>query len=821
MKRTVVILLAMVCCHAMPLALPGSAADDVPASAEQLRHFEQHIRPVLISKCVKCHGESRQEGDLRLDSIEAIVEGGVSGPAVVPFEGDESLILEAIRYESFEMPPSGPLSDEEIGHFERWVAGGAAWTSDDQPLRESTGELTEQDRQWWAFRPVTKPTPPEVPDDDWSRTPIDRFVMRRMHEEGLTPAPEADRRRLVRRLYFDLVGVPPTPEETEAFLADDSQDAWGRLIDRLLDDQRYGETWARFWLDLVRYAESDGWNQDAYRDDIWRYRDYVVRSFNSDKPYRDFVREQLAGDEIDSDDPEHLAAAGFLRLGIYEYNQRDARGHWNDIMNETTDVVGDVFLGMGMACARCHDHKFDPILQKDYFSLRAFFEPVIWRDDMVYATEQQERQHARDMKQWEEATEEIRQEIDALLEPYYERKWVSTVDKFPLEIQECYRTPVDQRTSWDHQMDYLISRQFWDEGGGPLRSMSKEDKARHEELKTKLAEFDDLKPDDLPGLMTVTDFDGEISPTVIPDDPESQPIAPGFLTAMSPPGEATAVRLPEIPGSTGRRTALAEWIGRDDNPLTMRVIVNRIWQQHFGRGLVATPNDFGRKGGLPTHPDLLDWLTATFVENGGSFKKLHKQILMSATWRQSAHHPEAVAQEEADPGEDLLWRAPVRRLRAEQIRNAMLQCSGELRDRVGGPSVEAKEPRRGLYVKVRRNTPEEFLHAFDMADGLTSTAERVSTTTPTQSLLMINGDYALGRAAAAADRLLEQEADVDQTVELAFVMAWGRAPDPAERDAAHQFLHIPSGEQMPQLERDRLVDLCHVLFNSNEFLYLD
>ena len=799
---------------------PVSFADN--AADASLEHFEQHIRPLLIAKCVKCHGDQRQEAGLRLDSREAMIRGGDSGSVMVPAESDESLVIEAIKYESFEMPPGGPLSEQEIRHFEHWIDAGAPWPDGDAALREAAGEISEEDRGWWAFQPVTASPLPKVNDRGWCRTPIDRFVLNRMHDQEIEPAPAADPVTLVRRLYLDLVGVPPTPEEIDRFVNDPAPDAWSRLIDRLLEDQRYGEHWARFWLDLVRYAESDGWNQDAYRPDIWRYRDYVVDALNEDKPYPEFVRQQLAGDEMPGDDSENLAAAGFLRLGIYEYNQRDARGQWDDILNETTDVVGDVFLGMGMACARCHDHKFDPILQRDYFQLRAFFEPVIWRDEVPYATQQRQREHAEQLAVWEKATEEIRAEIDALLEPYYDRKWKSTVDKFPLDIQACFHTPVEERTSWQHQMAYLVSRQFWEEGGGPLRGMSKEDKAKHKALKEKLAEYDDLKPAPLPEVLTVSDFGGKLSPTTIPDAAESEPVPPGFLTVMCPPGEATSVPLPTLPDSSGRRTALARWIGRGDNPLTMRVIVNRIWQQHFGEGLVATASDFGEKGARPTHPELLDWLTAKFVDEGFSFKKLHKLILLSATWRQSAEHPRAARYREIDPGETLLWRSPVRRLQAEQIRDSILQCSGELRIDLGGPSVDAEVPRRGLYVKSFRNTPDEFLSAFDAASGLKSVSERTTTVTPTQALMMINGDDVLRRARAMAEHLLDADRTAEGTLVRAFRLAWGRRPSGGELRSALAFIAAESLEGgAAEIEPARLTDFCHVLFNSNEFLYYD
>jgi hypothetical protein len=627
----------------------------------------------------------------------------------------------------------------------------------------------------------------------------------------MKPAPQADKLTLVRRLYLDLIGLPPTPEEADAFLKDDSPKAWENLVDRLLDDPRYGEHWARHWLDVVRFAESDGWNQDAFRPHLWRYRDYVIRSFNEDKPYPEFVKQQLAGDEMPSDNPENLAAASYLRLGIYEYNQRDARSHWDDIMNEVTDVTSDVFLGMGMACARCHDHKFDPLLQADYYKLRAFFEPLVWRDDIKYATVSQEQEYQKQLAVWEEKTAEIRAKIDALLKPYYDRKWKSTADKFPLDIQAAFYKPAEQRNSWEHQMAYLVSRQFEEEGGGPLANMKKEDKAKYDALQKELAKFDDIKPKPLPDVMTVTDHAGEASPTMIPG---SGTVDPGFLAVLG----NEKPRLSVGSNTTGRRTALAEWIGRPDNPLTTRVIVNRIWQQHFGQGIVPTTNDFGHLGEKPTHPQLLDWLTATFVEEGWSIKKLHRLILTSETWRQSAHHPEAKKYQQKDPAEELLWRSQIRRLTSEQIRDAMLLASGELESKVGGPSVDAKTPRRGLYVKAMRNTPDAFLAAFDVANGLKSVPERDATTTPTQSLLMINSSYTLTRAKKFAERLTkENHSTPADVIERAIEITWGRKPTPGELGDAQTFVFGTDDK----INGDKLTDFCHVLFNSNEFLYVD
>ena len=643
----------------------------------------------------------------------------------------------------------------------------------------------------------------------------------------------------MRRLYFDLLGVPPELNELDEMAGHWSETAWEALVDRLLADPRYGEHWARHWLDLVRYAESDGWNQDAYRKHIWRYRDYVVEAFNRDKPYPLFVREQLAGDEIPGEG-RSLAATGFLRLGIYEYNQRDAKSHWNDIMNEITDVTGDVFLGLGMACARCHDHKFDPLPQRDYFKLRAFFEPLVWRDDLKLANDQQRQAHAEQLARWETATVEIRGQIDALLEPYYDRKWRSTVAKFPLDIQACYHKPLGERDSWEQQMAYLVERQFYEEGGGPLKSLSKQDAQRHAALQEQLAKYDHLKPTGLPSVMAVTDFAGRPAPTRIPDAPDKAPIAPGFLTVLTPSGRETVAATddggpidalsqaaPASPSSatatTGRRTRLAEWIGSDTNPLTPRVIVNRVWQQHFGQGLAPTANDFGHLGQPPTHPELLDWLTLRFIEDGWSIKKLHRRILTTDVWRQASQHPDAQRQQRIDPGEQLLWRARVRRLAAEQIRDAMLAVSGELQPTLGGPSVAASVPRRSLYVKTLRNTPEPLLQAFDQANGLKSVSQRNTTTTPMQSLLMFNGDYVLNPEPQRwARRLLADPPDTAQeVVARAMWMAWGRAPTGAELAESLRFLAADPSAPGADLSLDRVTDLCHILLNSGEFQYID
>jgi mono/diheme cytochrome c family protein len=796
----------------LPIVCPAAdGAADEAASAS--KHFESRIRPLFAQHCVKCHGPAKQEGGLRLDSAAGLAAGGENGSPVVAGDVDASLLIEAVRRESLEMPPDNALDPQSVRDLEQWVSGGAAWPKQSESIRVGR-VISDEDRQWWAFRPFNTAKPPAT-DDPWALTEIDRFVLARLVEKGLEPAPVADKATRLRRASFGLLGVPPTPDEILSFEEDLAPDAWEKRIDSMLDDPRYGEHWARHWLDVVRYAESDGWNQDAYRASIWRYRDYVVQSFNDDKPYSQFVVEQLAGDELPGDSPEHKIAAGFLRLGIFEYNQRDARGHWDDIMNEMTDVAGDAFLGMGIACARCHDHKFDPILRTDYFQLRAFFEPIEWLDDATLLTAAEQAAYEKSLEPWLAATAEVRAKIEELTTPYDVKKWKSTVAKFPLDIQACFNKPVAERNSWEHQMAYLVSRQFVEEGGGPLKSLSKDDKAKYDELQKELATFAEMKPAPPQPVMTAANFLGAPAPTLVPDT-KLPAMKPGFITVLDLP-DATAT----TDESEYRRLHLARWIGRSDNPLTNRVIVNRIWQQHFGAGLVVTPNDFGALGRLPSHPELLDWLTTQFVASGGSLKTIHKLILTSATWQQSVNHPQAEQQEAADPHDELLWRAKVRRLTAEQIRDGMLSVTGELDVKIGGPSVAGDSRRRSIYVKRLRNTPDGFMHAFDTANGLKSVAERNSTTTPTQALLLLNGKYTVARARELGQKLVTRGGDVESNLQWVFRACWGREPSLDEASDAVEFLQTKGTAPIASVDRNLLDDFAHVLFNSNRFLYLD
>ncbi|MBW3597841.1 MAG: DUF1549 domain-containing protein, partial [Planctomycetes bacterium] len=772
----------------LAFVVSAAAAAETAPTADEIKFFETHVRPLLANNCFKCHSEKKQNGNLRLDSPGAMLAGGDSGAAIEPGAPDASLLLEAVRYESFEMPPTGKLSDEAIEVLSRWIEMGAPWPGDPgKPVRtESAPKITDEDRAWWAFQPVAQPEVPHVDDRGWGKNPIDNFIFRQLRKHELTPAAEADRVTLIRRATYDLTGLPPTPAEIDAFLADKSPYAYEAVIDRLLDSPHYGEHWGRFWLDVVRYAESDGYKQDAYRPDAWRYRDYVIRSFNEDKPYDQFAREQLAGDEIAPDDPEALTATGFLRLWIYEYNQRDARTQWETILDDVTDVTGDVFLGMGMGCARCHDHKFDPILQDDYFRLRAFFQPILPIQDRPLFTAEERREYEEKLAEWEAATADIRKQIDAIEFPYRRNAIHRAISKFPEDVFAMARKPAEERAPKEHQLAELAHRQAEEEVAKIGDKIKGEERERYDALKKKLAEFDHLKPATPATTLTVSDVGPLAPPTIIPGDRQERDIPPGFLTILD--SEPAEIAPPEGLASTGRRTALAEWINREDNPLTHRVMVNRVWQHHFGEGLVATASDFGRLGEPPSHPELLDWLVQQFLENGRRFKPLHRLIMTSATYRQSAVRADSEEAMNIDPANRLLWRMNIRRLQAEQVRDTMLAASGELDLQPGGPSVEFSQPRRSIYLKSLRNTPDALLEAFDRPDGVNSIAKRLTTTTANQALLLFNGPWLLSRAKAMKSRLEKDEADDREFIAAAWRRVYSRPPTTSEMEASLEFL---------------------------------
>lgn len=779
----------------IPLLLCGII---ISVNAAEPTTLEVQALGIIKEKCADCHSHAKgkMKGSLALDSLNMAIEGGDSGPALVPGNINKSLIVQAIRYtdEDLQMPPKNKrLTDDQINIIENWIAAGAAWTAKPSNAEaiagraaRKPGRITDEDRAWWSYQPLSQVTPPQT-DSTWVINDIDNFIAAGHAKAGLSPAPSADKAALIRRVSYAIIGLPPSPQEVADFINDNSPDAYEQLVDRLLARPEYGEHWARYWLDLVRYADSDGFRADNYRPDAWRYRDYVINSFNADKPYDRFVQEQLAGDELFPNDPQALLATGFLRHWIYEYNNRDVVGQRENILIDITDTTADVFMGVGLQCARCHDHKFDPLLQKDYYRLQAFFTPLIPRDDLVAATTQEKITYAQELAAWESKTKEIRARIDALEAPARQRGKQKALKMFSEELQALYAKPQQERTPQENVYANLIHEQIKYEWSRLMNHVSSDDKPTLIAAQQELTKAEKTKPKDLPTAFVASDIGPEAPPTYIPKKERLGAIEPGFLTILDP--DPASLPKPSAT-STNRRSALAAWLTTTNQPITTRVIVNRIWQYHFGKGLAINSSDFGQLGEPPSHPQLLDWLARQFITDGWSLKALHRRIVLSATYRQSAFHPHHDALTIKDPENRFLWRGSTRRLQAEAIRDTILSISGELdATNKGGPGVDGSKPKRSIYVKVIRNRRDAVLDVFDVAEGFTSTASRNVTTTPKQSLLMFNSDWAFARARAFANRILKEiPNDEQKRLRYAYQLAVGREPTTQEIQRIQKFI---------------------------------
>jgi len=722
------------------------------------------------------------------------------------------------------------------------------------------------EKGWEFVRPVAQ-EPPAVRNASWVRNPIDSFVLAKLEEQGLSPSAAASRESLIRRVYLDLIGLPPSPAEVDAFVADLSPNAYGKVVDRLLASPHYGERWARHWLDLARYADSEGFKADETRPYMWRYRDYVIDAFNSDKPYDRFLREQIAGDELWPSDPQARIATGFLRSYADESNARELFQRRQEILNDDTDTVGAVFLGLTFGCARCHDHKYDPISQRDYYRLQAFFAAIRADDHIIVASPGEIADHDAKLAAWEQKTRDIRREMASLEAKPRKAILKDYFDKYPPEIQASLLKPAANRTPIDWVLHYKAAQymepdsyQYLAPPAACLAGMSAKDKTRYHELQEELSEFDDLKPASLPLGTGIVDACAEAPNTYVLrlgvfNAPKAQ-VDPGFPSAVA--SDAAHIEPLSSPPSTGRRTALANWLASADNPLVARVMVNRIWHYHFGQGIVATPSDFGVQGDPPTHPELLDWLVTEFVRDGWSIKKLHRLIVTSSTYRQStAPRP---AEAKADPDDNLLWRFPRKRLEAEIIRDSALAVAGVLNPKMGGPGVfpeipagmevrggwtvaknAAERNRRSVYIFVRRNTRYPMLEAFDMPDPYETCPRRYRTTTPSQALMLLNNGLTIQWAQRLAGRVLNQGAsNRNEMIVAAYRLAYCRHPSPEEMQDVGEFLDRqesiiadriakgevvsfpePPGKKLRDQQAAALVDLCHVLMNSNEFVYSD
>ncbi len=700
-------------------------------------------------------------------------------------------------------------------------------------------QFTAQQRAWWAFQTVAKPLTPQPAGQAWIKTPIDAFILAKLEEKHIQPNPAADKTTLLRRVTLDLTGLPPTPEELQAFLSDPSPAAYEKAVDRLLASPAYGERWARHWLDLARYADSNGFKSDETRPNIWRYRDYVIDAFNRDKPYDRFIREQIAGDELYPGDAAALVATGFNRHFPDESNSQNMAQRRQELLNDITDTVGSTFLGLTYGCARCHDHKFDPILQKDYYRLQAFFANTRIEDEARLTSPEQHREYESRYAVWAEKTQTIREEMHQMVQSELDKFYQKQLVRFPEDLQAIITMPAKDRNPFQWQMYEKAKPQIFETEDAAGRALKGEAKARYNTLKVELAKFNSIQPHGEPQAQAMIDESAEAPPTSVlavgAYDKPLYDVQPGFLSILDP--APAKIAAPANVNSTGRRSALAEWLASPQNPLTARVMVNRVWHYHFGRGIAGTPSDFGLMGERPSNKELLDYLASDFIENGWSLKRLHKQILLSSTYQQSSAYRATAAQ--ADPQDKYLWRYPRRRLEAETIRDEMLAVSGRLNPKMGGPGVFPPLPdglttrggwkkdedpseanRRSVYIFVRRNTRYPMLESFDMPDTHESCGRRNMTVTPTQSLALLNSTVVLGWARAFASRVANDQGLTPETqVERAYKLAFGRSPAIDERRAALEFLQ--KQDRLTGKHETALADLCHVLMNSNEFLYLN
>jgi hypothetical protein len=713
------------------------------------------------------------------------------------------------------------------------------------PLFGQSPTFKPQQRRWWAIQPVTATAPPALDEagKGWARNEIDNFVYEKLKAKEIKPGAAASRATYLRRVTLDLTGLPPNPEEAQAFLSDNKPDAEERLVDRLLASPRYGERWGRHWLDVVRYADSDGFKQDDTRPNMWRYRDWVIQSFNDDKPYNRFVREQIAADELYPGDKQALPGLGYLRLFEDEFNQAHIRLRRQELLNDVTDNTAFAFLGVTMACARCHDHKFDPMLHRDYYRLQSFFANLKIDDEATTASQGEIAVYRAQMAKYKAAAKPVLDQIDALLAgPRAAYRHEYTV-RMTEEVQAVIRKAPAERSPMDWQIYHkAITQVEVPDSTVLVKHVNAAGRAKYNTLLVELEAYKDLLPKPLPTLQIMRDQAMAAPPTHVlragSIDSPAEEVQPGFLSILDP-GPAAVKALPDLQ-SSGRRTALANWLADANNPLSTRVIVNRVWHYHFGRGLVASPNDFGLMGERPSHRELLDWLTAKFAgEDGWSLKKLHRRIVLSATYRQSStFRAEAAA---ADNDNKLLWRYPRRRLEGEAIRDSMLEVSGLLDRKMGGPGVFPKVPtgteiqegrhwrksrgpedeyRASVYIFARRLVRYPMLQSFDAPLALESCGRRQETVTADQALELMNGEATANFARALAKRIANDSGQTaDELVERAFRLTLGRAPSKPELRRSREFLAAQSvlaGGQTGALE-----DLALSLLSSSEFLYID
>ena len=851
-----------------------------PVCGEPLLTFETHIRPIFKAYCFDCHGaEEELQGGLDLRLRRLLIKGGKSGPAIEPGNSEESLLLQ--RIQQGEMPPRDvKLNEKQIATIAQWIATEAPTAREEpQELDKGIG-ITPEDRSFWSFQPVIRPVLPESSFGPTVRTPIDALLMVKLQENNLSFSPDAERFQRLRRASLDLRGLPITLDELAKFSADDSPNAYEKVLDRLLASHHYGERWGRHWLDVAGYADSEGiTTADPVRNFSYKYRDYVIRSLNCDKPLNQFIVEQLAGDELVELPYEDLApaaieklvATGFLRMAgdATGSNVPDLPAARNQVIEDTLKIVSSTLLGLTVGCAQCHDHRHDPILQTDYYSMRAIFAPAYnwtnWRtpgNRLVSLYTEADRTKAAELNT---AANKVAAEKGKKQTEYVAAALDKELEKFDASLRDSYRvayyTPGDKRT--EEQKEIFVKNPVLRLHAGNLYQYDNQAAEDLKKYDQRMAEIRSHIPfHDY--LRVLTEVPGEIPTTHLfhrgNSEQPREAVAPGGLTVTAQAGQRFTIPEtdPLLPTS-GRRLAYARWLTSGKHPLVGRVLVNRMWMHHLGRGLVATPADFGAMGVEPTHPQVLDWLASELVQQQWSLKQIHRTIMTSTVYRQASRQDPALAA--VDPDNRFLWRKPIQRLEAEIIRDRILATSGQLNQKMFGPPVSVDKDkfsqiivqegveglRRSVYVQVRRTMPVSLLQQFDMPVIKVNCEQRASSTVATQSLTLMNSDFILEQAAAFGKRLLfEAGTDPRDQIVLAWQSAFTRPPTEVELERSLQFLTTqveylrslatPAAEpnkaektktkenetaQPIEPALQALMNLCQTLMSSNEFLYVD
>jgi mono/diheme cytochrome c family protein len=817
----------------------GSALTD----PEKIKFYQTQVKPILTAHCVKCHGgKPKVKGKFWITGRDAVIEGGETGPAVNLENPEKSLLLEAINYEELEMPPKAKLPQAQIDILTKWVKMGLPWTPGEKADRSAAAKkhtppkVNKETMSHWAFQPVKRPALPKVKQANWVTKDLDAFILAKLEAAGLTPAKPVDKVALLRRAYYDLTGLPPSPRIVDAFLADKSPDAYAKVVDRLLASPQYGEKWGRHWLDLVHYAETNSFERDNPKPEAWRYRDYVIKSFNDDKPYDRFITEQLAGDELDEVTAESIIATGYYRLGLWDDESANPKLARFDELDDYVATTSNVMMGLTANCGRCHDHKLDPFPQTDYYSMVAIFRGVRsfqnnGRKGFVagnYLTDISSTISPELKKKYEAAIAEgdkrmgdLNKQISAIEKAAGEKLTGGAKDDF---AYESYRLPV-LREHVGKVISPADLKKYEGLVGEKKKILNLKSIVRAKALSAKGT----LNPPQTHVLIR-----GTPAAPAAKVDP-SYPSVLGWPKPVIPTPKAGAK-------SSGRRKAFAAWLTNGKNQLTARVMINRIWQHHFGRGIVRSSSNFGLQGVRPTHPLLLDYLADEFVKKRWSMKAMHRMMMLSSTYRMSSRASAGTLKK--DPVNDLFSRFDMRRLSAEEIRDSILSLSGRLNLKMGGPSIRPTIPRevlagqsrpgsgwrpssaeeqarRSIYVFIKRSVILPIFEQFDVADVDSSCPVRFVTTQPTQALGMLNSKFTNDQAKLLANRLkMAAGDDVSKQVAMALQLAMSRPAKAAEVDRGVKLIKSLQADDGASAD-DALKIFCLLTLNLNEFMYLD